>query len=64
LVCFGHLDFLCRFDRFKDDFGRFLGTDQFLDTVSGQRMINFHLALFMEHNNCGFFDCGRPKDCG
>jgi len=18
----------------------------------------------MAYNNCGFFDCGRPKDCG
>jgi len=18
----------------------------------------------MAHNNCGFFDCGRPTDCG
>ena len=39
---FGELDFLCRFRRLKDDFGRFLGTGRFLDTVSGHRMINFH----------------------
>jgi len=32
----GQLDFLCRFCRFKDDFGIFL------DTVSGHRMLNFH----------------------
>jgi len=31
--------------RFKDDFGRFLGTGRFLDTVSGHRMINFHYKL-------------------
>jgi len=42
---FGHLDFLCRFGRFKDDFGRFVGTGRFLDTVSGHRMINFHWKL-------------------
>ena len=45
---FGHLDFLYRFGRFTDYFGRFLGTSQFLDTVvsvSGQRMINFHWKL-------------------
>jgi len=42
---FGHLDFLWRFGRFKDDFGRFLSTGRFLDTVSGHRMINFHWKL-------------------
>ena len=39
---FGELDFLCRFSRLKDDFGRFLATGRFLDTVSGHRMIKFH----------------------
>ena len=45
LAFFGHIDFLCPFGRFKDDFGRFLGTGRFLDTVSGHRMINFHWIL-------------------
>jgi len=36
---FWQIKFLCRFSTFEDDFGRFL------DTVSGCRMINFHLEL-------------------
>ena len=46
LAFFGHLDFLCRFGRFKDDFGRFLSTGRFLDTASGHRIINFHWKLW------------------
>ena len=42
---FWPLRFLCQFGRFKDDFGRFLGTGRFLDTVSGHRMINFRWKL-------------------
>ena len=42
LAFFGHSDFLCRFGKFNDDFGRFLGTGRFLNTASGHRMINFH----------------------
>ena len=43
---FGELDFLCRFGRFKDDFGRFLVTGRFVDTVSGHRMMNFVWKLW------------------
>ena len=42
---FGQLDFLCKFGRFKDDFGGFLGTGRFLDTVYGHRMIHFYWKL-------------------
>ena len=42
---FDQLDFLCRFCRFTFDFGRFLGTGRFLDTVSGHRMLNFYWKL-------------------
>jgi len=45
MAFFGSIDFLCRFGTFKDDFGRFMGTGRFLDTVSGRRMINFHWKL-------------------
>jgi len=55
LAIFGHLDFLCRFRRFKDNFGRFLGTSRFLDTLSGRRMINFHWKLCTRIDN--FFCC-------
>jgi len=41
LAFFDQLDFLYRFGRFKVDFGSFLGTVTFLDTVSGHRMLNF-----------------------
>jgi len=33
---FWPIRFLCKFGGFKDDFGRFLGTGRFLDTVYGQ----------------------------
>jgi len=39
LATFGQLDFLCRFDRFIVDFGRFL------DNVFGHRMLNFYWKL-------------------
>ena len=45
LAFFGELDFLCKFGRFKDDFGGFLGTGRFLDTVYGHRMIHFYWKL-------------------
>jgi len=48
---FRKLDFLCRFSRWKDDFGRFLGTGRFLDTVSGHRMIKFHWKFCTIINN-------------
>jgi len=38
---FGLLDFLCRFDGFKDGFWQISGTGKFLDTIFGHRMINF-----------------------
>jgi len=41
LAFFVQLELLCRFGRFKENFGRFMGTSRFLDTVSGHSMINF-----------------------
>jgi len=38
---FGQLDFVCCFRRFKDDFGRCLGTVRFLDTIFVHRIIHF-----------------------
>jgi len=45
LATFGQLDFLCRFDRFIVDFGRFL------DTVFGQ---NAKFLLETLHENSNF----------
>ena len=42
---FWPIGFLCRFGRFKDGFGRFLGTGRFLDTAYGHRMTNFYWKL-------------------
>jgi len=52
---FDNLDFLCRFCRFTFDFGRFLGTGRFLDTVSGHRMLNFYWKLCTRIYNFSFF---------
>jgi len=54
LAFFGQLDFLCRFGRFKDDFGRFLGTGRFLSTVSGHRMVNFYWKLCTRNHKFPF----------
>jgi len=35
-----------RFDGFKHDFGRFLDTSRYMDTVFGHRMIKFYCKLF------------------
>jgi len=42
LAVFGQIGLLCRFGIFKDDFGRFLGTGRFLDTV----FLLFHAFRF------------------
>jgi len=54
LAVFGEFDFLCRFGRFYEDIGWFLGTGRFLDTNSGYRMINFQWKLCTGIYNLGF----------
>jgi len=58
LAFFGHINFLCRFGRSEDDFGRFMGTGRFLETASGRRMINFHWKLCTRiYNFCSGITC-------
>ena len=51
---FWRIRFLWRFGRFKGDFGRFLGTGIFLDSVSGHRMINVNWKLCTRIYNFSF----------